>query len=1037
VAGIGFELRKLFKEQGLINNVRAYAYSSLTTVGPMLLCMFLIVALQKLLSSGTDSYMEWQLYIATVAYCFIFSIVFTSAITMLITRYVADMLYEKKYNRLMSSYYGTLMLTLPIVSLIAIWFLSGVNASFLYKFVAYLMFMLLVMIWIQGVYLSALKDYMRITKSFIIGALLALLTGWILMSFSDLPGTTAAIIAFDIGFFIVVLLTNLHFVQKFPKGDSKFYFEYISYFKKYPSLFFTGFFIYSGVYVHNFVYWLGPRGEMIAGQFKLMPFYDLPVFYAFLSVVPTLIMFVVSVETSFYEKFRIYYLNILNGGTIQDITTAKKSMQKVLIKESSFLMEVQLLFTIFSIALGIKFLPKIGFTMAQLDLFLILALGYFLFIIFFVLAHILMYFDDRKGVLWVGVSFIILNIGLSYMMMSIEYDGLGMFIASFISLIIVIIRLLYVLRNIDYFTFCAQPLHQVSKQKLQRTSPLVKAGSTFLGMLLIVGLLSACSISEINVKEDNTNVQGVNRLVTESEPYRIKEDKRIYNRDEDGSLKTLYVTILPSKKHEALDNWYQMNRSESKDDKKVLEAIVQEGFSDGKGPRSGLFGYGATMANATISLRGNTAWYFSQKSYAIKLKPDAGTYLDQERLNLNKHMSDHSRIRNKLSFDLFETIPDITSLRTQFVHMYVKDLSEGMDSDEYVDYGLFTHVEQPNKKFLKAHLLDPNGFLYKVIHFEFLRYEDNIKNIDDEDYDVAKFEEILEIKGRKDHAKLIAMIDDVNDYSISIDEVMEKHFDLDNFLTWTAANILMDNMDTNSNNFFLYSPLNIDKWYFFPWDYDGGWDLERLELNIRPYQTGISNYWGSVLHNRYFRTEQHVNQLIEKLEELTQYINKETIQAQIDKYKPTVKPFLEHTPDIHFLPNYLKNYDADLEMIVNGPEHALKLFYEDLEKPKPFWISDVEQLRDALQLGWEMSFDLQDDKLFYDVSVSKDASMNEIVFEENDVVNNSLTMPLLPQGIYYLKVMARDAKGNSQYAFDAYYDDNKEYFNGIRQFEVN
>src|SRR5690606_10078528 len=170
------------------------------------------------------------------------------------------------------------------------------------------------------------------------------------------------------------------------------------------------------------------------------------------------------------EKFRIYYLNVLEGGTIQDIALAKKQMQKVLTREISFLMEIQLLFTIIAIALGIKFLPGIGFTMEQLDLFIILALAYFLFIILFVFTHILMYFDDRKGVIWTGAIFFMLNIIGTYLMMKVGLDGLGIFIAAFIALIIVISRLLYVLRNIDYFTFCSQPIYQEKSKKLDRKS---------------------------------------------------------------------------------------------------------------------------------------------------------------------------------------------------------------------------------------------------------------------------------------------------------------------------------------------------------------------------------------------------------------------------------------------------------------------------------------------------------------------------------------------------------------------------------------
>ena len=152
-------------------------------------------------------------------------------------------------------------------------------------------------------------------------------------------------------------------------------------------------------------------------------------------------------------------------------------------------------------------------------------------------------------------------------------------------------------------------------------------------------------------------------------------------------------------------------------------------------------------------------------------------------------------------------IPDMISLRTQFVHLYVKDMTDG-GSGEFEDYGLYTQVEQLNKRALKSHGLDNNGQLYKVNYFEFYRYPDVIRLKSDADYDVEAFEEMLEIKGNDDHSKLIEMLDDVNDYSVSIDDIMDKWFCEDNLFSWLAFHILMGNIDTQSRNVFLYSPLD-------------------------------------------------------------------------------------------------------------------------------------------------------------------------------------------------------------------------------------
>lgn len=558
---------------------------------------------------------------------------------------------------------------------------------------------------------------------------------------------------------------------------------------------------------------------------------------------------------------------------------------------------------------------------------------------------------------------------------------------------------------------------------------------TVTALLALCMLLSACSnVQNSTLKELTSTGEAV---LTGDVSYALTEDKRLYERDQDDSLKALYITVLPKEKGNVTFDWYELNRQIDKELGQSLDIIVQEGLPDGAGPRTGMFEYGKTTVNGSISVRGNSAWSRVQKSYALKLHADAGLYMDQQRLNLNKHIDDMSRLRNKLSFDLMETIPDMTSLRTQFVQLYVKDLSNGEKDAPYVDYGLYTHVEQPNKKFLKAHMLDPNGYLYKVKFFEFFRYPDQIKSTEDEDYDVATFEQIFEIKGREEHEKLIEMLEAVNDYSIPIEETIEKYFDLDNFLTWTAMNILMDNMDTDANNFFLYSPLNINKWYFLPWDYDGAWELQRNMDFIRPYQQGLSNYWGVVLHNRFFRNQENIDLLTEKIEMLYEhYINEDTVKTQINKYLDIVQPFVQRMPDIQYLPLPLAEYDEDINRILNTPKRSLERYYEDLEKPKPFYMNEVEERDGRLYFDWGVSFDLQDDDLTYLFTIARDKEMQDIVHENHELKEISYSIPKLPAGRYFWKVDVIDSQGNHQHNFEIYIDADEEMYYGIKDFEV-
>jgi len=305
----------------------------------------------------------------------------------------------------------------------------------------------------------------------------------------------------------------------------------------------------------------------------------------------------------------------------------------------------------------------------------------------------------------------------------------------------------------------------------------------------------------------------------------LQDNIDIYKYDNPGSVVTMYVTV---RKGNVSDNtnytWTEVNSfskwingSRSANDiVGEAEVIVQVG--DENGPLPSELGYGLNVPNATIQIRGASSSATKHgKSYKIELYNDVGKWRGQSTFALNKHIYEVSRVRNKLNFDLMKQIPNMVSLRTQFVHLYVKDETSIPISKVFVDLGLFTQVEQVNKAYLKNHLLDRNAQLYKATSFEFDRYPDQIRLETDPLFDEKEFSHRLEIKGNRDHTKLIQMLDDINNYDIPIEQSFEKYFNLDNYFTWMAYNILVGNVDTQNQNFFLYSPQNSNKWYFMPW----------------------------------------------------------------------------------------------------------------------------------------------------------------------------------------------------------------------------
>ena len=467
MAGIGFELRKLFQHKGYLLNIRAYLYSTLVTVGPLLLCTIMITSLQLILVFLGISRHQREIFLAGTVYAFIFSQVITSGFSMLITRYISDRLYHKEYEEILASLYGVITLCLGIGGIIGIGFYIGSPLALPFKFAAYILYMELIILWLQSVYLSALKDYKKITKGFFYGMLTAVVLGAFILRYTDLEPALGLMVSIVIGVFIILLFL-MFYIQSFFTIHSKRYFSFLVYFDRYPSLFFINLFYTLSLYIHNFIFWISDLRVGVGNTYMYAPLYDVPVFYALLSTLPAMVSFVVSVETSFYEKYRAYYSLITQGGNLNEIQRAKKEMKYVLWQEVIHLMEVQLFFTFLFMVIGIWVLPKVGVTGLSLDIYTLLTLGAYCNVMLMIVMLIQLYFEDRKGAFIIAVSFLGFNMIFTFLSLLVGESvyGLGFFLAAFMALIMGLIRLSRFLEDIDYHTFCSQPIVYKEREHL-------------------------------------------------------------------------------------------------------------------------------------------------------------------------------------------------------------------------------------------------------------------------------------------------------------------------------------------------------------------------------------------------------------------------------------------------------------------------------------------------------------------------------------------------------------------------------------------
>jgi len=518
----------------------------------------------------------------------------------------------------------------------------------------------------------------------------------------------------------------------------------------------------------------------------------------------------------------------------------------------------------------------------------------------------------------------------------------------------------------------------------------------------------------------------------------IREDKSIYSNDDPLQVHVVYITVF-STPPGSLQRYTFKDVESDEDyldlDNPELPVLFQEG--DLTGPRVGDYGYGLTDSNGTIRLRGRSTRAADQKSYRINLNNRLGTWLGFDKINLNKHPYDITRFRNKMAFDLMQDIDNLPSLRTKFIHVFLKDTSQGNSESDFVDYGLFTHVESIDDDYLDNHGLDQDGQIYKAENF-FFQMDKNLKTKTDPTYDEKKFERILSIQNGGDHVFLINMLENVNNFFLNINTVVDDNFEIENYLTWLAVNILLDNRDTNTQNFMLYKAKDFDTFYFLPWDYDGAFDyynqLQDKESSfIAPWRLGLANYWSTNLHSRFFRDVDNIERLNKKIDELYYELSDMDLRKRIDAYETVVYPFISREPDSLGLRVTLDQHTAEVERLKSILDINLKRYYDTLERPMPIFLGDAIPLGEYSLFNWDRSFDFQGDALKYHFELSTSTTFETILFEEFSNYNE-VSLRNLDPGIYYWRVTVIDAKGHTQTAMDEYIDQNGMKYHGIMQF---
>ncbi len=470
MAGIGFELKKLFKKEGIISTVFAGLYATVVTIGPTIMVILALNLMYFLLPYTNVSYHEREVLSSTILYVFIFSLIISSPINIILSRYTADKIYQERYESILSALdMGNLILAVLVVLTgvpfgAAMYFIG--KLPLYYVAVTYLFYSGLVFTFYYMTFVTLLKEYRKITYSFLFSLLVGILFSCMAVSFWNFSVVDGILDALAVSFNLIAVLLMSRLRGNFREHNRK-NTEVLHYFKECLLLLAANTFYSLGLYSHNFIFWFfSPYQIKVANVFISAPVYDVVTYLAMLTNIAVLVIFVVNVETKFHTAYKLYCESII-GASGKDILRAKNKMIEVLRRELLYIVQIQMIINICIFVLVIAFAADLGITGRILTMYPVMAVAYMILYLVQCMMIFQFYLDDAGGAAGVGLLFLAGTTVGSCIAVRLPavFAGSGVLFGAFLGFTAAFFRIRYKLIHLDEHIYCRG---NIAEEKVKR-----------------------------------------------------------------------------------------------------------------------------------------------------------------------------------------------------------------------------------------------------------------------------------------------------------------------------------------------------------------------------------------------------------------------------------------------------------------------------------------------------------------------------------------------------------------------------------------
>ena len=455
MAGIGFQLRKLSRQDTLSSVVMAAGHAAVIAAGPWLFTILSLAGITLTTDrvAGLETLSAFRI---VIIYAFAISLVLTAPVSMVATRLVADALWLKRPEQVPPLLIGAFTLALAIVAtgvgLLIAYFRPPVSIAIVLAAAS----MLVGLIWIVLSFCGAVRDYRGVTLSFLVGLLV-----------SVIGSITAAIVGFGAagiawGFVIGLTVTFFGLTSRVlatfpqPVGDPLAGVRaLIAGLDSYWRLALGALLGTLAVWIDKWIFWFSASGEQLSVGLLHAPLYDSAMFIASLGIIPALSAFVLRLETDFFDRYQQYYATISSHGTFNQIDGARQRLHAYTLDNLTLITVVQIGICAVIVLTAPLIVDALGLQFRQVSILRYGALGAVFQFVFIACSAMLLFFDRRRLYLGLQAMFLGLMAGLTMLSVRLgdEFYGVGYFAACIIAGFLAYRLANRTFTNLNYLTF--------------------------------------------------------------------------------------------------------------------------------------------------------------------------------------------------------------------------------------------------------------------------------------------------------------------------------------------------------------------------------------------------------------------------------------------------------------------------------------------------------------------------------------------------------------------------------------------------------